>query len=340
MDAAARAAGIAEVNDPTADPSKEIPRDTEQGPYLSRKSENNSRVSLPVSHRSFSISSKYQRSFTNVNPPARQSGFDVSNKGGDGEQNEEGGHMAWDSSHPCWPHLNVHQPLDSPLYNSTRLIRIKRDWAIAGDLAPTFSSIYPEIFEPFMSEQQFRELIAHINEELVRIFDPYSFRAWLDAGIGLATGWLWEDLGLTGVKRELAKLDRWIEKWNNANGAEFAIIPLRRTAYLSLDVQIPDPQIGPDADQADADVNSNTAFARRALSVRLPNGINGSAAKSQDVSASNSISRPTDDGAYGAYPVVPPIPGKYLEEAQDNVSRQGSPRTAGQMSSGNAVAAA
>ena len=329
MDAAARAAGIAEVNDPTADPSKEIPREIQVGPYGSRKSENHSRASLPLSHRrSFSISSK-------IRPNSGYGNASTYNREGEGRvdressQDEERIDTAWDSGHPCWPHENVHQPVDSTLYNSTRLIRIKRDWTITGDLAPTFSTVYPEILEPLMSDGRFRELITHLNEELMRMFDPYSFRAWLDAGLGLATGWLWDDLGLTGVKRDLVKLDKWLEEWNRTHGEppEFQIIPLRRTAYLNLDIQIPNPQIGPDIEASELDARSANGTNVRAFSVRKPNSSGKLSTKDRSDYAPSSVGRPTDDGAYGAYPVVPPIPGKYLEEAQQNVSRQETPKT-------------
>jgi hypothetical protein len=48
--------------------------------------------------------------------------------------------------------------------------------------------------------------------------------------------------------RQLAELERWIEDWNQNVGAKEAvkIIPLRRTGYLTLDIQIPDPHLGPD----------------------------------------------------------------------------------------------
>jgi hypothetical protein len=54
--------------------------------------------------------------------------------------------------------------------------------------------------------------------------------------MGIATFWLWEDAGFTGVKKQLAELERWIEDWNRDIGAKEAvkIIPLRRTGYLTV----------------------------------------------------------------------------------------------------------
>jgi hypothetical protein len=139
-------------------------------------------------------------------------------------------------------------PLDSELYNTTRIIRIKRDWMVKGDLAPTYANLYPEILDPLITEDEFRILIKKINDTLMDAFDPFTFRAWLDAVMGVATLWLWEDAGFTGVKKQLVELERWIEDWNRNIGVKEAvkIIPLRRTGYLTLDIQIPDPHLGPD----------------------------------------------------------------------------------------------
>ncbi|KAK4216644.1 Golgin subfamily A member 7/ERF4 family-domain-containing protein [Rhypophila decipiens] len=173
---------------------------------------------------------------------------------GDPDQQPDTGEE-WGPQHPCFPHLNPHVPIDSPEYVTTRIIRVRRDWLLQGDLAPTFSNLYPEILDPAgLSEQEFRRVIEKLNGELVPIFSPYNWRNILDGVLGVATGWLWEDLGLTGVKARLKKLEKWIEDWNlemeksiaNVEGAvPPKIIPLRRTGYMTLDIQIPDPEIAP-----------------------------------------------------------------------------------------------
>lgn len=150
----------------------------------------------------------------------------------------------WGPQHPCYPHLNPHVPVDSPEYVNTRIIRIKRDWLLEGDLAPTFSNMYPEILEPAgLSDVEFRRVIDKLNSELVSIFSPYSTRNIVDGVFGVLTGWLWEDMGLTGVKAKLAKLERWIERWNKemektAGGDDNImppkIVPLRQTAYMTV----------------------------------------------------------------------------------------------------------
>jgi hypothetical protein len=124
---------------------------------------------------------------------------------------------------------------------------------VAGDLAPTFSNTYPEILEPWVSEADFRLLIAGINERLITAFSPYRWRAWMDAVMGVVTGWIWEDLGFAGVKRGVRDAEAFIEEWNGQRrtglekeeeGELVRVVPLRRTGYLCLDIQIPDPHVG------------------------------------------------------------------------------------------------
>ncbi|KAJ4321604.1 hypothetical protein N0V84_005275 [Fusarium piperis] len=172
-----------------------------------------------------------------------------------GEEVEPDAAGEWGPQHPCYPHLNPHVPIDSPEYVNTRIIRIRRDWLIQGDLAPTFSNLYPEILDPAgLSEQEFRRIIEKLNGDLVPAFNPYGMRNILDSLLGLVTGWIWDDLGLTGIKSRLNGLEKWIEQWNldmeKAMGSEDGamapkLMPLRQTGYMTLDIQIPDPEIAP-----------------------------------------------------------------------------------------------
>lgn len=162
-----------------------------------------------------------------------------------GDQGSVAEELAWGPSHPCFPHQNPHVPLNSPEYATTRIIRVKRDWMVRGDLAPTYSNLYPEILDPLLPEHQFRQIIQRVNETLVMAFDPYSKRNWIDGLMGVLTGWFWEDLGFAGVKKRLRDLEEWLAEWNREVGSVegVKIIPLRRTGYMSLDIQIPDPQV-------------------------------------------------------------------------------------------------
>ncbi|GKZ47394.1 ras modification protein erf4 [Aspergillus brasiliensis] len=163
--------------------------------------------------------------------------------GGEADVAEE---LAWGPAHPCYPHINPHVPIGSEEYMTTRIIRIRRDWMIKGDLAPTFSNLYPEILDPLLPEQEFRKVIATVNDELIKAFDPFSLRNFIDSALSLLTGWIWEDIGAPGIKSHLKRVEAWLERWNKEVGAKDGvhIWSLRRTAYMSLDIQIPDPKVG------------------------------------------------------------------------------------------------
>jgi hypothetical protein len=168
---------------------------------------------------------------------------------GDPDQSPDTGEE-WGPQHPCYPHRNPHVPPDSPEYATTRIIRVRRDWLLEGDLAPTFSNLYPDILDPAgLPEHEFRRVIDKLNRELVPIFSPYAWRNVVDNLLGLATGWLWDDLGFTAAKTRLCALEAWIERWNaemeakaaaQAGGLEDGvvippkIVPLRKTGYMTV----------------------------------------------------------------------------------------------------------
>ncbi|KIX93641.1 uncharacterized protein Z520_10547 [Fonsecaea multimorphosa CBS 102226] len=179
-------------------------------------------------------------------PPNTASLEDVERGAANGDEDSDvAEELAWGPSHPCFPHYNPHVPLHSREYAATRIIRIRRDWMVVGDLAPTFSNIYPEILDPLMQEQEFRYVIEHINQTLCQAYDPFSAWNWFDGIMGVLTGWFWEDFRPWGIKGALRGLEEWLEDWNHTVGARdgVKIIPLRRTGYMNLDIQIPDPQV-------------------------------------------------------------------------------------------------
>ncbi|KAI0996224.1 hypothetical protein K3495_g11955 [Podosphaera aphanis] len=221
--------------------------DLERGPRLPNHSTNRS---LPV--QQFANDRRPPTQTANGPEISPISSDDTSILGSDtGDHSPE----EWGPQHPCYPHLNPHVPLSSPLFLSTRIIRIQRDWMLEGDLAPTFSNLYPEILDPAgVSESEFRRLVESINKELIPAFNPWSLRNILDGCISLLTGWLWEDFGLAGIKERLRRVEDLLEDWNrdlekNAKEVEEGSIPralpLRNTGYMSIDIQVPNPQILP-----------------------------------------------------------------------------------------------
>ncbi|KAI5465624.1 Golgin subfamily A member 7/ERF4 family-domain-containing protein, partial [Mariannaea sp. PMI_226] len=161
-----------------------------------------------------------------------------------GEEVEPDAAGEWGPQHPCYPHLNPHVPVDSLEYANTRIIRIRRDWLLEGDLAPTFSNLYPEILDPAgLSEHEFRRVIDKLNSEIIPAFNPYAWRSIADNMLGLLTGWLWDDFGFSGTKAKLNNLEQWIEKWNfemeKTVGSEDGmlapkLVSLRRTGYMTV----------------------------------------------------------------------------------------------------------
>lgn len=134
------------------------------------------------------------------------------------------------------------------------MIRVKRDWLVAGDLYPQYTNLYPEILDPLVSDGEFRDLIASINAILHRMLSPYTTRAWIDSLLGAATGYVWDDLGLTGAKSGEKELEMFINKWNQdkeRSGEEVKLIQLRRTGFMSLDFVVPDPGIDVPRDEID-----------------------------------------------------------------------------------------
>ncbi|KAI0527980.1 Golgin subfamily A member 7/ERF4 family-domain-containing protein [Xylaria bambusicola] len=197
--------------------------------------------------------SQQNRRSSNLSIPGGIGSAISSNSSIIGDPDQPGLGDEWGPQHPCFPHLNPYVPINSNEYNTTRIIRIRRDWLIAGDLGPAFSNMYPEILDPAgIPEREFRRVIEKLNGSLIPIFNPYSWRNMLDGVLGVLTAWLWEDLGFTNAKTKLNELEGWIDKWNaemeKTIGSEEGvvapkIISLRRSGYMSLDFQIPNPEV-------------------------------------------------------------------------------------------------
>ena len=111
---------------------------------------------------------------------------------------------------------------------------------VCGDLAPQYSIVYPEILDPWVSEQDFRELVVKVNEGLEAAFKPEGWVAWRDAVLGFLSGWVWEDLGgeAVGVKKGVRGVERWVEGWNRKregeDGGLVRCVGLRRTGFLCV----------------------------------------------------------------------------------------------------------
>jgi len=154
--------------------------------------------------------------------------------------------FAWGPNHPCFPHPNPHCSPDSEEYANTRVIRVRRDWLQSGDLYPQFANLYPEILDPLVGDTDFRFLISNVNARLKAACDPYTTRAWVDSLMGALTGYLWDDFGLAGIKKDVKGLERFVSDWNRqkvSEGKDVRLVQLRKTGFLSLEFIVPDPGI-------------------------------------------------------------------------------------------------
>lgn len=108
---------------------------------------------------------------------------------------------------------------------------------VFGDLAPAYSNVFPDILEPHVTEDQFRVVVAHVNEGLHEAFDPWNVWNWLDAVVGLLTLWLVEELVSTHCKRVLRRVEIYLEERNREleeGGQKAVFVPLRRTGYMNV----------------------------------------------------------------------------------------------------------
>ena len=262
METLHKLAGVTEASNANEPPAIPQDADTEHQSdgHLSPRA---SRVSLPLnrqpSHKSFRSSKGVSRSASRASRSNRPSpnltpqdhpplpladGQRASQRSDVSSEREE--EFPWNSNHPCFPHPNPHCAPNSEEYQKTRVIRVKRDWLHSGDLYPHYANLYPEILDPLVTDDDFRFLISNLNARLKSAFDPFSARAWVDCVMAVATGFIWDDLGLTGSKQGVKGLEAFIDKWNaqkEQEAKEVRVVHLRRTGFMALDFVVPDPGI-------------------------------------------------------------------------------------------------
>lgn len=128
----------------------------------------------------------------------------------------------------------------------TRTIKVQRDWLATSDTYPAYANLYPEILDPAVSESDFRFLISNINSQIEQAFNPFTLRALFDSMMGLFTGFIWDDFGLSGSKTGQKSLERFVDNWNAQKareGLDVKLVQPRKTGFTVLDFIIPDPGI-------------------------------------------------------------------------------------------------
>lgn len=177
------------------------------------------------------------------------------------------------------------------------------------------------------------------------VFDPFRPRHWVDAIMGVVTGWAWEDLGGSGVKGGVMGVEKWVQRWNErvGRGRGVECVSLRRTGFLCVDLVVPDPRgwiVGEEGEERDEEQGAMEAYANgngRAVNGYVNGGVGGGGYShgpatetgyattdaqtdgateeggSESGRTSGSFSRPREaGGAQRPRPDVPPIPGRYL----------------------------
>lgn len=267
MQSFAKFAGVQDASEHLGDGSAETssPRqqnDLEAQPtHVTRRP---ARASLPSGQRNSRKSFQSAKSFGSLHSPTRTAAPDApplpadaqhiydlaraqqGNATGNDDTAAEDDEAEWGPSHPCFPHLNPYVPVGSPDYQKTRILRVERTYTEANDLYPVFKSIYPEVIDPHLSEPEFHSMVRHLNGMLKDAFSPATSRAALDAVLGVATGFLWDDFGQTGVKKGVKAIETYIDEWNvqkQREQREVRLIPLRKSGFMTLDIQIPDPKL-------------------------------------------------------------------------------------------------
>lgn len=251
MDTLQKLAGVQQIGEsiPSSRPAAfpDPPPIPEDDPHsLAHKG---SRVSLPLnrqaSRKSINSASALEKpSRENIHGDAPAAPIRASADTGHSGASEDD--FPWGPSHPCFPHPNPHCSPDSEEHRQTRVIRVRRDWFNSGDLYPQYANLYPEILDPLVLDSDFRFLITNINNRIERAANPYTARAWLDAAMGVVTGFVWDDMGLTGVKHGVKGLEQFIDRWNAqkaGEGHDVRLVQLRKTGFMALDFVIPDPGI-------------------------------------------------------------------------------------------------
>jgi hypothetical protein len=207
-----------------------------------------SRASLPLnrqrSHHSVRSSRTNRAQQDNVAASAPASSVRRSDETGLSEGSEDD--FQWGPDHPCFPHPNPHCSPSSEDAMHTRVIRVQRDWLATGDMYPTYANLYPEILDPAVSESDFRFLISNLNSQIEAAFNPFTFRALFDCLLGVFTGFIWDDFGMSGAKTGQKHLEHFVDNWNAQKAKEDREVKLvqpRRTGFTALDFIIPDPGI-------------------------------------------------------------------------------------------------
>ncbi|AMD20327.1 HDL417Wp [Eremothecium sinecaudum] len=178
----------------------------------------------------------------------------------------------------CITHFpNIYHAANSKLFDSTRIVRIPRQFDktvhypyfseyLPGNEPAALRSTNDSGFNPFgiydgqlfgktslsplsnyLTAEQFREIVSEINEYLREGYQVHPYISILHNVADALTFNIWSRLfGLFSSESPLQRLEEYIEQVNERslfkdNGLR--MISLRRSGYLSLDIEIPKPEL-------------------------------------------------------------------------------------------------
>lgn len=149
-------------------------------------------------------------------------------------------------------YLNPHAPLGSLRAQSTRIVRVPRDYLLYGDLAPAFSVAYPSLLHPYLPCASFHALVEEINRLLWEAYNPRNAWNLFDTVLALLTFWLSEHLYVPHhtkvspsrvtaclISQTLYSIEQLLERKNEewkVAGNPLQVVSLRRTAFLNVSI--------------------------------------------------------------------------------------------------------
>ncbi|CCF57150.1 hypothetical protein KAFR_0C01570 [Kazachstania africana CBS 2517] len=172
---------------------------------------------------------------------------------------------------------NVYSPRYSDRYARTRIVRVPRRFeeslsypcfstvlpgsepaAISSNLDKAsfiprgyydgqffgYSSVSP--LSSHLSSEDFEEIVSHINLLSAKSYSVYTWYNFLDMFLGFLTLGIWTQFFSYACDASFLEVERYIEEVNNSmkfKQNDIRIISPKKSAYLSLDFELPKPHI-------------------------------------------------------------------------------------------------
>ncbi|KAK9449614.1 uncharacterized protein V1518DRAFT_373269 [Limtongia smithiae] len=139
-------------------------------------------------------------------------------------------------SHAANPHATTHtRATNTCVVRAHRLYSDQRD----PSSTPAYLDVYPEYpLSAYIDELQFYTIVGEVNARLDNACYPLTWGNIASAVLGFFTGWISEWVYEPPHARQLRQLDRDLEQFGVGSGGRLRAVPLRESAYLSLDFEV------------------------------------------------------------------------------------------------------